>query len=463
MTLTIKHVFLLLVGLLALHVPFVLSGQLSHQATDRKTFGIMENMEHILTKIGPRQDSLQTFHASDSNDLLRQVEAESVAEAGQGVGKDLFELPRCNRSPWHRIAIYVSYISGRLPHIGPYNHVTLVLAPATPELYSKGPMQHPDGAFVYELSGTASEFLLHATVQGQTIAIPRTNRLTNHDLQKKMRFMFIGTANCAKAAITTTTITKDEDRRWMEWEKNSGLVFQRPWSAIMLKFRELHDTLFKEQRRVGMPFKAAFRALFPIAEEEGIGGANQHRYNFATFNCAHHVRMLLTKAFGMKEKNAERLVISDLTPFGFPAKWHKYEPFSLMNPKTTDMFEMVAHQRSYPRQAGVVDVHGRYRCLKTPVGTPTFENNDVADPFSCLTAWQTIDWEYQGDTGEMETAGGYFQFQRENYANVWIEAATDPELRQRLNEKRLTIGGKKAGESESPMGPLVNFKEKAEQ
>ena len=39
----------------------------------------------------------------------------------------------------------------------------------------------------------------------------------------------------------------------------------------------------------------------------------------------------------------------------------------------------------------------------------------------------------------------------------------DPELRQRLNEKRLTIGGKKAGESESPMGPLVNFKEKAEQ
>ena len=96
--------------------------------------------------------------------------------------------------------------------------------------------------------------------------------------------MFIGTANCAKAA--TTTATTKEHRRWMEWEKNSGLVFQRPWSAIMLKFRELHDTLFKEQRRVGMPFKAAFRALFPIAEEEGIGGANQHRYNFATFNCA---------------------------------------------------------------------------------------------------------------------------------------------------------------------------------
>ena len=469
-----KYIFMLLVGLLALHVPFV-------QATDRKTFGIMENMKHILTKIDLRQrkqqqsqDSLQTFHASDSNDLLRQVEAlhqngiayhdseaESVAEAGQGVGKDLFELPRCNRSPWHRIAIYVSYIAGKLPHIGPYNHVTLVLAPATPELYSKGPNKHPDGAFVYELSGTASEFLLHATVQGQTIAIPRTNRLTNHDLQKKMRFMFIGTANCAKAA--TTTATTKEHRRWMEWEKNSGLVFQRPWSAIMLKFRELHDTLFKEQRRVGMPFKAAFRALFPIAEEEGIGGANQHRYNFATFNCAHHVRVLLTKAFGMKEKNAERLVISDLTPFGFPAKWHKYEPFSLMNPKTTDMFEMVAHQRSYPRQAGVVDVHGRYRCLKTPVGTPTFENNDVADPFSCLTAWQTIDWEYEGDTGETETVGGYFQFQKENYANVWIEAATDPELRQRLNEKRLTIGGKKAGESESPMGPLVNFKEKAEQ
>ena len=70
-----KYIFMLLVGLLALHVPFV-------QATDRKTFGIMENMKHILTKIGLRQrkqqqsqDSLQTFHASDSNDLLRQVEA----------------------------------------------------------------------------------------------------------------------------------------------------------------------------------------------------------------------------------------------------------------------------------------------------------------------------------------------------------------------------------------------------
>lgn len=439
---------------------------LGHRATtatghDGKLFGIID----VLSRIGRRphdhsMDTLQTLRADNSNDLLRQVEAESIAEEGQGVGKDLFELPRCNRSPWHRIAIYVSYIAGKLPKIGRYNHVTLVLAPATPDLYTLGPRKHHEGAFVYELSGTASEFILHATVQGASIAIPRTNRLLNHDQKKQMKFMFVGTVNCAKAA--TASATTEEHQRWMDWEKKSGVVFVRPWSEIMLKFRKLHDTVFKEQRRVGMPFKAAFRALFPKSKE-ALGGENQGRYNFATFNCAHHVRLLLTEAFGMTEHKAEKLVISDLKPYGFPKKWHKYEPFSLMNPKTTDMFEKVSHQMSYPRQPGVTDAYGRYRCLKTPLKTPRDEHNDLADPFSCLTAWQTIDWEYEGDAGEMDTVGGYFQFQIENYANVWIESATNPELRKRLNELRLQVGGKKAGESESEMGPMVHFLEKKEE
>ena len=458
---------LTLLLVLFLHVSSVLP--LGQRATvDRKKD---ENMDNILSKIehgagSSRDDTLQTFQAEDSNDLLRQVQA--IAEEGQGIGKDLFELPRCHRSPWHRIAIFISYIAGELPKIGKYNHVTLVLAPATRNLYSSGPMKHPDGAFVYELSGTASEFLLHATIQGQSIAIPRTNRLKHHHSKKKMKFMFIGTVNCVNsnsaATATAATAITEEDQHWMEWEKNSGLVFVRPWSEIMLKFRELHDTVFKEQRRVGMPFKAAFRALFPKSKEKK-GGENEHRYNFATFNCAHHVRLLLTNAFGMKEKNAERLVISDLKSFGFPTKWHKYEPFSLMNPKTTNMFERVSHQISYPRQSGIADGFRRYRCLKTPtlpgLGTPTRGNNNGADPFSCLTAWQMVDWEYKGDAGEMDTIGGYFQFQNENYANVWIEA--DPKLRKRLNEMRLQIGGRKSGEFNNPMGPIVNFKDKEEE
>ena len=175
---------LTLLLVLFLHVSSVLP--LGQRATvDRKKD---ENMDNILSKIehgagSSRDDTLQTFQAEDSNDLLRQVQA--IAEEGQGIGKDLFELPRCHRSPWHRIAIFISYIAGELPKIGKYNHVTLVLAPATRNLYSSGPMKHPDGAFVYELSGTASEFLLHATIQGQSIAIPRTNRLKNHHSKKK--------------------------------------------------------------------------------------------------------------------------------------------------------------------------------------------------------------------------------------------------------------------------------------
>ena len=77
----------------------------------------------------------------------------------------------CSRSPAKNSC--VSRIPPwKIAAIGTYNHIVTVLAPATPEL-CKWATGHPDGAHVYELTGTAVEFMAHATVW-RTISRPKS-------------------------------------------------------------------------------------------------------------------------------------------------------------------------------------------------------------------------------------------------------------------------------------------------
>ena len=446
--------------------------------------------------------------AASPSDAVTLALTKARAEAGPhaGPGRDRFELPDCTQSPWGRIAVFLSFRGGHLPSIGSYNHVTLVLAPATPAALRGGPRAVADMAFVHELVGTATEFLVHSTLKGRSIAVPKTNRLDRHPDANSphTHFLYVGHVECAPNSGEKEGEEEEDETdqgtdqqlqqqqryaAWRAWEAASGVAFPTNWAEAMLALRRVHDAVRHEQRRNGIPFKAAFRALFPKSKE-APGSQNHKRYNFATYNCAHYARELLTEALGLPDADAQQLIMDDLRAYDFPKHWHAHFPFSIVNPKTTDRFLREAGLEgraapAYPRQPGVAPVewvHTRMRCVPTPdeqeedrqgegqgEGEEGGHNNrhlrhNHHHRFGCLRAEQEAGYENgPDDAGTMEVEGGYRQFFLEHYGSVWVQAAGSDAaalaLRGKLAKLLAAHGGDgdKAGELASPMGQLVRF------
>ena len=279
------------------------------------TLGAVDHVDSMLA------DSEDEAMAKVAQHTRVSESPDAVGQAGTG----MFKLPDCSRSPWRRIAVFLGYRRGKLPAIGTYNHIVTVLAPATPELYQGGPTGHPDGAYVYELTGTAVEFMAHATVMGRTISRPKVTDMAGSAFMKNTKFVYIGFSSCKKGLMRGT----EESTEWTQWEEKSGIAFPHPWSHSVLELRLRHDEIFKIQRKVGAPFKAALNALFPQSKNR-VGQEGHKRYNFATFNCGHYARELLTAAFGMEEKDAQKLMLDDLSPLS--PKMEHAQPLFICEP-----------------------------------------------------------------------------------------------------------------------------------
>ena len=440
--------------------------------------GIMDHLDHL-------NERLNTDNAAEA---IARLERSSEQAGSPKEETGLFKLPRCAASPWGRVAVFLAYRKGSLPAIGTYNHIMLVLAPATPEVYLHGPRAEPDGAFLYELTGTAGEFLKHATV-GKTISTTRVTPLGELSTLEKLKFMYLGFSECNRGLGVSRELDLEEDegdaeesdaaaeltdsivtsaatapvshQQWRTWEDNSGLAFVHPWHHTMLELKLRHDELFKTQRRSGVPFAAAIGALFP-GDSHKIGHKNHKRYNFATYNCGHYVRELLTAGFGMVESVAQTLMLDNLKPSGLPRKWHSHSPFAVVNPKLTEAFE-VAAGFGQPEGVGAA----RMRCLAKPTEAATAGRKDLLnDNFACYKAWQEAEWEYDGDTGSQEVQGGYKQFFDEHYGEIWVAASAGSEhgkeLKQKLNALMTTGEKLDAGQAAarmSPMGSKVVFRD----
>ena len=407
-----------------------------------------------------------------------------------------FKLPRCATSSWGRIAVFLAYRKGSLPGIGTYNHIMLVLAPATPDLYLKGPRSSPDGAFLYELTGTAGEFIQHASL-GRTISTTRVTPLNSFTTLERLKFLYLGFSECGLGAevdkgeddvVESLTESEDADnddsakmtevtdsivtlaatslaptlqQRWRAWEDNSGLAFVHPWHHTMLELKLRHDELFKIQRKSGIPFAAAINALFPSAKNH-VGGQNHKRYNFATYNCGHYVRELLTAAFGMEESVAQMIMLDDLEPSGLPGKWHSHSPFAVVNPKMTGAFETAA---GFGRSEGGA---ARMRCLAKPTAIDGMDGRKdlLDDNFACFEAWQKAKWEFGDDSGVQTIQGGYKQFYEENYGEIWVASAAGTKRGRKLRRELKTLMTKgekldavRAASKVSAMGTKVTFKD----
>ena len=414
-----------------------------------------------------RSDSMMTFapdildsiNAEDLDDAVHRLESHAE-KIGVEEDKRQFHLPKCSQSKWGRIAVFLAYRKGKLPYVGAYNHILLVLAPATPSLYLKGPRAHPDGAYVYELTGTPIQALAHATVLGRTISTTVVSPLKGFPTVDKVKFMFVGYSECKQGLQRESEAEGASDSEWepwRKWEESSGIGFVNPWHHTAIELKLKHSEIFKIQRKVGVPFRALLNALSPGGHNM-IGKENHKRYNFATFNCGHYARELLTSAFGIEEGDAQQLMLKDLKDLGFPRKWHTHTPFSFVNPRMTKYFEKRAGFGK-GKESGAK----RFRCLKKPGDNEDNVQKDLLDNnFACYEAWQDAPYSFDGDSGVQKIFGGWKQFFDEEYGEVWIQSEEHTpegqELKQKL--KKLVKEGKDprtAAELVSPMGKKVNF------